>query len=123
MIPASEWGRCAPWIEAALAEGGGTHDIEDVRGLCERGEARFLPGRNCAAVVEIYRHPRRSILHLWLVGGDMGELLNELLPLAEAWGREEGCDGVTSAGRPGWDRVLAPLGFSPLARICMKELR
>lgn len=122
MIPASEWDRCAPWIEAALEHSGGSHGIEDVRALCEAGEARFIPGERSAAVVEIYTYPKLKRLHLWLNGGDMDELVNVLLPIAEAWGRSEGCTQVTTAGRPGWDRVMARHGFHPAARICIKEL-
>lgn len=123
MIPPSEWERCKAWIEAALEYGGGTHDIEDVRAMCEVGDARFWPGRNCAAVTEIYDYPKAKVLHLWLNGGDMDELIHELRPRAEAWGIEMGCTKATTAGRPGWDRVMGPLGYVPVARICMKELR
>jgi len=122
MIPASEWDRCIRWIEAALEYGGGTHDIEDVRAMCEAGEARFWPGRNCAAVTEIYEFPKAKRLHLWLNGGDMSELVNELRPRVEAWAIEQGCTQSTTAGRPGWDRVMAPFGYSPVAHICVKEL-
>lgn len=122
MIAASEWGRCSHWIAAALEHSGGSHHIEDVRLMCETGEARFIPGERSAAVVEVIEYPRLNRLHLWLNGGDMDELVNVLLPIAEAWGRENGCTQVTTAGRPGWDRVMAPFGFKPAARICMKEL-
>lgn len=123
MIPASEWDRCAHWIEAALEHSGGSHLIEDVRYLCETDpDYRFLPGERAAAVVQVIEYPRLKRLHLWLNGGDMAELLGVLLPIAEAWGLDQGCAQFTTAGRPGWDRVMAPYGFRPVARICMKEL-
>ena len=40
----------------------------------------------------------------------------------EAWARAEGCRRVLVIGRPGWERVLAPEGYAPLARIIAKEL-
>jgi len=123
MIAASEWDRCAPWIEAALDHSGGSHLIGDVRHLCETDpDYRFLPGEASAAVVQIIEYPRLKRLHLWLNGGDMAELVEVLLPIAEVWGRNQGCSQVTTAGRPGWDRVMARYGFQPAARICMKEL-
>jgi hypothetical protein len=124
LIPATEWDRCAPWISAALNHGDAalTHGISDVRLLCVAGQARFFPGRNCAGVFEIYTFPRLKRLHLWLVGGDMDELLNEILPLAIQWGIEEGCSQVTTAGRKGWTRVMAAHGFEPVAHICMRDL-
>lgn len=122
MIPPEEWERCKHWIAAALEYGGGTHDIDDVRAMCERGEARFWPGRNAAAVVEVITYPRKTVLHLWLNGGDMAELLDEMLPKVEAWGAECGCDMAMTTGRPGWDRAMKPYGYAPVAHICTKEL-
>lgn len=118
----AEWERCKPWIEAALEYGGGTHWIDDVKAMVERREARFWAWTNCAGVTEIYDYPRARVLHLWLHGGDLHELVNELRPIIEAWAVEQGCTQAMVAGRAGWDRVMAPFGYSPVARICMKEL-
>lgn len=116
---AAEWARCAPWLEAALAHAHGTHALSDVREMVERREARFWAGRRAAMVTEVHEFPRMRVLHFWLAGGDLAELRDEMRPLAEAWGREQGCTRATISGRRGWARAL---GYAPLAWTCAKEL-
>lgn len=117
-----EWARCEAWIAGALEYSGGTHDLADVRAMVERGEAQFWFSANAAGVTEVVTYPRFKSLHLWLCGGDMGEIVSILLPAAEAWAKAQGCTMTSTAGRMGWSRVLEPLGYEPVAQICMKEL-
>lgn len=117
----AEWARCAPWIEGALAYAGGTHLIEDVREMVLAGDAQFWPGERAAIVSEVLVYPRLKNLHLWLVGGDLKELLRMRLVL-EAWGAARGCVKVTTAGRPGWRRVLGKHGYGAGWDVCVKEL-
>lgn len=118
----AEWDRCAPWIEAALEWSLGTHLLEDVKELVLTDRAQFWPGTNAAAVSEISVQPRMKILHFWLCGGDMREILEEMLPVAEAWGVTQGCSRFTTAGRIGWRRVMAKHGYSPAWESCVKDL-
>lgn len=117
-----EWDRCAPWIESALAHAGGTHTLDDVKALVESGECRFWAGRAAAMITEVQRWPRLSVLLLWLGGGDLDELVNELRPMAEDYGREQGCTRVRVSGRPGWIRALRGQGYAPASAACAKEL-
>lgn len=123
MTCGAEWARCAPWLDAALAHAGRTHSLEDVRAMIAAGEARFWPGRGCALVAALERDPGERRLLIWLAGGARDELEDELLPLAEAWGREAGCRRALVIGRPGWERALKDKGYAPLARLIAKELR
>lgn len=118
----TEWARCAPWIEAALVHAGGTHSLDDVRAMVgdPSEPVRFWAGRRSAMVTEIQSWPNAKTLLLWLAGGDLDELKDELRPMAEAWGREQGCDRVMIVGRPGWARVLP--GYEVQAVVCGKEL-
>lgn len=119
----AEWARCAAWIEAALERSGATHSLADVRGLVLDRDAQFWPGRDAAIVTELHIYPRARVLHLWLAGGDLHELTDELLPKVEAWGRDtEHCTRSTVMGRAGWERTLAPQGYMPAARLLTKEL-
>jgi hypothetical protein len=117
-----EWGRCAPWLDAALAQAGRTHTLADVRALVAAGEARFWPGRASALVAALETDPGERRLLIWLAGGERRELEGELLPLAEAWGRECGCRRVLVIGRAGWERTLKSKGYAPLARVIAKDL-
>lgn len=116
----AEWTRCAPWIEAALARAGGTHNLADVRVLVESCECRFWAGRNAAMVTEVQVWPRTTWFLFWLAGGDLLELRDELRPSGEAYARERGCSRVLIVGRQGWARALP--GYETVAWTCAKEL-
>ena len=120
--PSRAWARCAPYVEAALERAGGTHDIDDVARLIGEGRAHFWPGRRCAVVTEFYDYPRLKACNLWLLGGDLRELL-ELRPRIEDWARAQGCTRILGGGpRRGWERVLAPVGYRRGWIIYCKEL-
>ena len=99
-----------------------THSIEDVERMVETGEAQLWQGQKSAAVTEIIQFPRVKVLHLWLCGGDLREITEDMLPQAEAFARVEGCTRLTTAGRIGWDRVMGKHGFTPIASVCAKDL-
>jgi hypothetical protein len=117
----SEWTRCAPWIEAALEHAHGSHNLDDVYEMVMDGECQFWPGKRSASVTQIQVFPRLKRMHMWLCGGDMTEIL-DMLPSAEAYGAARGCTQFTTAGRPGWDKVMRPHGYEPAYRVCMKEI-
>lgn len=96
--------------------------MADVAAMVARGEAQFWPGQAAAMVTVVEEDPGERRLLIWLAGGELGELVRRLRPAAEAWARAEGCRRVLVIGRPGWERVLAPEGYAPLARIIAKEL-
>lgn len=120
---ASEWERCAPWIEAALEHALGSHNLADVYELITDPDSgyHFWPGKRSASVTQIIEFPRLKRMHMWLCGGDMSEIL-DMLPSAEIFGAARGCTQFTTAGRPGWDRVMRRFGYVPAGRICMKEI-
>jgi hypothetical protein len=121
--PQQVWARRRPYVEAALARAGGTHEVEDVARLIEQGRAHFWPGRRCVVVTEFYDYPRFRACNLWLLGGELRELL-EMRPKIEAWARAHGCARILGGGpRRGWARVLEPLGYRPEWIIYSKELR
>lgn len=119
---ALDWARAAPWLQAALAHAGETHELSDVRVLVEAGDAQLWVGARAAMVTVIEDDPRERRLLIWLAGGDLEELVRGLRPAAEAWARGQGCRRALIIGRAGWERALAPEGYAPLARIIAKEL-
>jgi GNAT superfamily N-acetyltransferase len=118
----ASWLRCRPYVEAALVRAGGTHGVEDVERLVAEGRAHFWPGRGCAVVTEFYSYPRMKACNLWLLGGDLKELL-QMRPAIEAWARAQGCTRILGGGpRRGWERVLRPHGYRPEWIIYCKDL-
>ena len=118
----TDWARCEGWIEAALDHAGRTHGLADVRTAIERGDARLWPGDAAALVAVVETDPGERRLLIWLAGGDRSELEDQILPVVEAWGRENGCRRAMVIGRGGWERTLKSKGYAPLARIIAKEL-
>ena len=112
------WGK---HIQRAL-DRAGTHDLSDVEGMIARGEAQLWLGERSAAVTEIVVYPKHSVLNLWLCGGDLREIVEDMLPKAEEFAKAKGCKKMRTGGRKGWDRVMSGHGFSTVASICEKEL-
>jgi hypothetical protein len=106
----SDLARAVPYLQSAIDRSypSGILTIRDVLDKVAAGQAQLWPGRNSAAVT----NPEKAF-NLWLAGGDMRELL-QMLEAAEAQAKAQGFDCVTvSEARPGWDRVLAKLGYVP----------
>lgn len=106
-----EWERCRDWLQAAVERDGGHYDLDDVLKEVAHGNAHFWPGRNCAGVTQFWMFPKAKALNYWLAGGDLKELVEEMLPCIENWARLQGCNKIIVSGREGWGRVLRPLGY------------
>lgn len=120
---AEEWARCKPWLEAALEHDGGFNTIADVETRIAAGDAHFWPGKHAAAVTEFWYFPRFKVLNYWVVGGDLDELLNDMMPVVEKWAVEHDCTRMMAIGRKGLTRPLGRHGFAPTATMFVKELR
>lgn len=118
----AEWERCAPWIQAALNHARDVYTLSDVEFQIRSGGAQFWPGRRAALVSKIETYPRATWLLLWLAGGSLGELRDELRPAAEAWGTSQTCTKSVIVGRHGWSKALATEGYAPMAMVVGKDL-
>lgn len=105
----SEWARCRPWIEAALARDPEKHTIESVERDIEDGRALLLAAPNSAMVCHV---SESKSLHIFLAGGNLDELRSGD-PALEDVARTLGCDHITIMGRKGWERELRDLGYRP----------
>ena len=112
------------WIESALKKGGETHDFKDiVDGVLSRHMQLWM-GENGCAVTEIIVYPNKKVLHVFLAGGDKGYGIKQITDMhddAMAWGKQQGCDGMTVAGRKGWKKVLQSKGWSEQFTTLLKE--
>ncbi len=122
MSLAFEWARCAPWIQAALNEAPLTHTLCDVRAMVDSGDAQFWPFLHSACITQIWDEPQAKVLHHWLVGGDLTDLLSHR-PEIEIYARTMGCTRLLIGGRKGWERVLSPFGFELAGIVMAKELK
>ena len=112
------------WIESALKKGGETHDFKDIVDGVLSGHMHLWMGENGCAVTEIIVYPNKKVLHVFLAGGDKGYGIKQITDMhddAMAWGKQQGCDGMTVAGRRGWKKVLQSRGWSEQFTTLLKE--
>ena len=111
---------CRGWIEDALEYSGGTHDFDDVKERIINGQLQLWPAQRGCAVTEIVVYPKKKVLHVFLAGGEMDQII-DMIDSAVAWSKTQGCTSMTIAGRHGWKRVLANYGFTPVMTVLAKE--
>lgn len=116
----NELTRCRAWIEAALKYTDGTHSFDDIAAGCFVGRFTLLPKQNSCAVLEIQAFPQKRALNVFLVGGDLQEII-AAIGETEEMAREAGASEITMTGRFGWERVLAPRGWDR-AHVTMKKV-
>ena len=69
-------------------------------------------------------YPNKKVLHVFLAGGDQGHGIEQITDMhddAVAFGKEQGCDGMTVTGRRGWKKVLASKGWTEQFTTLLKE--
>jgi hypothetical protein len=117
---ASEYPRVRGWLIEALS-----HSTNpDERGMLEGfldGSYSLWTGQNSAAVTQIMRWDNRRVCILYLVGGDLTEILGEGQEVIATWAKANGCEAFVLFGRKGWERVLAPHGFTFSSIVMFKE--
>jgi len=106
----SELERCRGWIEAALEYGGGTHYYEDVVESIVSGKMQLWPAKDSCLVTEITVFPRKKVLHVFLGGGDLDEIIGMHSSVVQ-WAKAQGCESLTMTGRKGWAKPLKDNGW------------
>lgn len=117
-----EFERCEPYLLDALNHDHGMFGIEDVLMGIIHNESHLWAGKKSAVVTQIVNYPRKTALHVFLAGGDIEELAEMYVDIAQ-WGRQQGCEIMTLMGRPGWTRsFLKDVGFKHTQHQMIKEL-
>jgi len=117
--------RCKEWIQSALNKGGDTHNFKDIVDGVISGHMQLWLGVNGCAVTEIVVYPNKKVLHVFLAGGDQGQGIKQITDMhddAMAWGKQQGCVGMTVTGRKGWKRVLQSKGWTEQFTTLLKEI-
>lgn len=116
-----DFDQCAEWIQGALDHGGNTHDLEDIWAGIVDGRFQFWPAKRGCLVTEILLYPKCKVLHVFLGGGNLDQLL-DMIESLEMYAKTIGCKSITVSGRKGWVRVLASRGAKPVRTTLAKEL-
>lgn len=86
------------------------------------GRARFWRNDTAAIVATIKEYPSGAkAVHGLIAAGDL-EGITALIPLAEQWGRDEGCIYGEIESRPEWARVMKYAGYEPAQLMLRKGL-
>lgn len=113
--------RCREWIESALELSGGTHNFNDIKAGVHSLRYQFWNAERGCAVTEIVDFPRKRVLHVFLAGGDLDQIL-DMESSAVEFAKKHGCEGMTLAGRKGWTRALKDYNWKEAFTVLAKEL-
>jgi len=108
-------------VERALEGMGGTHTFQDILEAIEDGRMQSFAINNTWAITQVIDFPRKRVLEIFLVVGDMAEaekLHDEVL----AYGKSIGCQVARTFGRDGWAKQARARGWTEGQRVFLKEL-
>ena len=78
------------------------------------GAAWPIVGRDAALVVEVRVYPGGArVAHGLVAAGELEEIVAELIPAAEDWGRRNACSIGLIESREAWAKVLKSRGWAP----------
>lgn len=112
MNPLPNLAKARKHLQAAINRGGNTHTFEDVVLEVLRGDMQLWATDTATAVTQINVYPQGRKIHWIWAGGEMGQVL-DLQDSVREFGRINGCNGMTLAGRSGWQRTLKSHGWKP----------
>lgn len=99
------------------------HTIEWLDEQIATGRAFVWFGQKAAIVAAIKEYPTGTkAIHGLCEAGDPQEVIETLIPAAEAWGRQQGCQFAEIQSRPAWARLLKGRGYLPFQTSILKEL-
>lgn len=97
--------------------------IEHLDALLSAGRAQIWFGEAAAIVTEVRTYPAGAgAIHGLVAAGELEEIVETLIPRAEAWARSIGCVMSIIESRPGWARALRSRGYAPHQLAVRKDL-
>lgn len=105
------------FLEEAAAGSNGKFLAGDISRFLLKGEWRIWTARDqgrlkAILITRFMHYPRLKCCELLAaVGVDREENMLPFMADIEAWAKSSGCQLLQPIARPGWERVLKPLGF------------
>lgn len=106
----------------AEAIDGRLFSIEYLDWLIDTGQAQLWHDGHSAIVASIRQYPTGALVVTGLCACGKLKNIRKLIPLAEQWGRENGCVMALIESRVGWGPVLKEDGYEPHQLAVAKEL-
>lgn len=109
------WPRILPWAEDFCQHSQGSYDPPYIFDKLQRGSMQtwlVMKDDDIAAVclTEIRKTLIRECVIVVMTGEDMSSWV-ELLALLEKYAIAMGCKKMVGVARPGWERVIKPMGY------------
>lgn len=118
----SEFIRCRKWIEDALEYSLGTHNVQDLLDDVATNELQLWSSDKAVIITQILVYPRKKLLHAPIVAGNL-EGVAEMTPSVIEFAKFIECQGITTAGRKGWERTfLREYNFKPAYNCMLMEI-
>lgn len=117
----AQFERCSEWLQDALDYAGNSHDLAHVKAGIKAGGFHFWPAADGVIVTEVITYPKFSVLHAWLVGGKLEQIV-DMIPSLVDFAKAHYCTKLTGCGRSGWVRALKEHGFNGIMTTVSKEI-
>jgi hypothetical protein len=101
-------------LAKALARAGGLYTPSDILERIADGRMQAHVSRETIAVTEISVYPRRRVLTIIILVGDLEEGEN-LHAQVLAFARKMDCDAIITQGRVGWARLAKSHGWNTVS--------
>lgn len=108
-------------LEETLERMGHTHTLADVLTMIEEGTMQSFTVGDTWAVTSVLDFPRKRVLEIFLVVGDMREALI-LHDMVLAYAKVHHCDILRTFARDGWGKWAQERGWTNGQRIYLKDV-
>lgn len=117
-----EFKRVRNWLENALEYADNAFNIIDVADGLGSNNMQLWTEDNAAVVTQIVSYPRKKVLHVFLAGGEMDDVM-KIEKSVVLWGKLQQCQAITFVGRPGWSKsLLKDIGYESVHISMTKEI-
>ena len=122
------WPMVLPWLAAVEQRADGRETVADLRHWLEQGALQLWvwmeedDSVTGVLITEIINQARARICRLRVCTGRDPKRWLPFVSVIEAWAKEQGCQGMEPIGRPGWAKLLAPLGYRVTHQVMWKPL-
>ena len=119
------WPYVLPFVTQAM-ERSHYDTPDDVRLALDKGTAQlWIASKNgnieAVCVTQIETNAKGSDCSIWICTGHDRQDWQHHLAEIETWARYEGCTVMRHMARPGWAKVLKPMGYS-VKHVCVEKL-
>jgi len=122
------WARVLPWLEGVEVRADGRETVADLRRWLDGGQLQlwvWVEGDLSVTgvlITEVINMAATRICRLRVCTGRDAKRWLPSMAMIEAWAKEQGCSGLEPIARPGWEKLLKPLGFKVTHQVYWKPI-